>query len=84
VFISNRIAIAGLAFLAVAMSGSLLLVATKLFGIPAGILAVTLAALPFAILWFAMPLARRRTLDGGQRSTSNPAPRGSRNSDSSL
>src|SRR4029077_18263955 len=40
VFLSNRIAIAGLAFLALAMCGALLLVATKLFGSMAGALTV--------------------------------------------
>jgi hypothetical protein len=38
----------------------LLLVATKLFGAFAGILTVILSALPFVLLWFAMPLRRRR------------------------
>ncbi len=63
VFVSNRIVIVGLAFLALAMCGCLLLVATKLFGAFAGILTVTLSALPFALLWFALPLRRRRKLD---------------------
>jgi hypothetical protein len=67
VFISNRIVIAGLAFLALAMCGALLLVTTKLFGIPAGTLTASLGALPFAVLWFAIPLRRRRMLDARQR-----------------
>lgn len=67
VFVSNRIVIVGLAFLALAMCGCLLLVATKLFGAFAGILTVTLSVLPFALLWFAMPLRRRRTLDADER-----------------
>jgi drug/metabolite transporter (DMT)-like permease len=67
VFISNRIVIAGLIFLALAMCGCLLLVATKLFGVLAGILTLILGALPFAILWFAMPLLRRRKLHSGAR-----------------
>jgi hypothetical protein len=53
VFVSNRIVIAGLAFLALAMCGCLLLAATKLFGTSAGILTVILSAVPFALLWFA-------------------------------
>jgi hypothetical protein len=64
VFTSNRIVIAGLVFLAMAMCGCLLLVATYLFGVLAGLLTVILGAFPFAILWFAMPLLRRRKLDG--------------------
>lgn len=62
VFASNRIMIAGLAFLALAMCGCLLLVATTLFGVFAGLLTVSLAALAFATLWFAVPLLRRRRL----------------------
>ena len=63
VFAANRLAIAGIVFLALAMCGSLLLVATKLFGVLAGVLTVALAALPFAATWFAMPLRRRAALD---------------------
>ena len=63
VFTSNRIMIAGLAFLALAMCGCLLLIATTLFGVFAGLLTVAVAALPFATLWFALPLLRRRRLD---------------------
>jgi uncharacterized membrane-anchored protein len=63
VFVSNLIVIAGLAFLALAMCGCLLLVATKLFGQLAGLLTVVLGAVAFALLWFAMPLRRRHTLD---------------------
>lgn len=32
----------------------------------AGVLTVTLSTLPFALLWFAMPLRRRRTLDADE------------------
>lgn len=63
VFVSNRIIIAGLAFLALAMCGALLLVATKLFGAVAGTLTVALGALPFLLLWFLLPLRRRMQLD---------------------
>jgi hypothetical protein len=66
VFLSNRIVIVGLAFLALAMCGCLLLVATKLFGVFAGVLTTTLSALPFALLWFALPLRRRRALDADE------------------
>jgi hypothetical protein len=63
VFVSNRVVIAGLAFLALAMCGCLLLVTTKLFGVAAGILTALLGALPFAILWFALPVRRLRQLE---------------------
>ena len=64
---ANRIVIAGLGFLALAMCGSLLLVATKLFGILAGVLSVTLGALPFLTLWFVLPLRRRVQLRDRRR-----------------
>jgi SNF family Na+-dependent transporter len=63
VFSSNRIVIAGLAFLALAMSGSLLLVATKLFGETVGILTTAIGALVFTGLWFGVPLRRNVTRD---------------------
>lgn len=72
VFLSNRIVIAGLIFLALAMSGCLLLVATKLFGATAGILTVLFGSLPFALLWFAMPISRRRALDQREQAPSAP------------
>jgi len=73
VFSSNRVVIAGLAFLALAMCGCLLLVTTKLFGLTAGLLTAVVGSLPFAILWFAMPLRRLRMLEEHSRD-SLPAP----------
>jgi anti-anti-sigma factor len=61
VFLANGLSIAGLAFLALAMCGSLLLVTTKIFGATTGIVTAGLAALPFAGLWFVAPLLRRAT-----------------------
>jgi len=60
VMVANRLVVAGLAFLAAAMCGCLLFVATKLFGVLAGVLTVVLGGLPFATLWFLMPMHRRR------------------------
>ena len=71
VFSSNTVVIVGLAFLALAMCGCLLLVTSKLFGTTAGIVTAVLGALPFAVLWFALPLRRRRLLDKHDR---NPKP----------
>jgi hypothetical protein len=73
VFNSNRVVIAGLAFLALAMCGCMLLVTTKLFGIPAGVLTASAAALPFAVLWFAIPLRRLRMLDARRQGSNPPA-----------
>jgi hypothetical protein len=67
VFSSNRIVIAGLAFLALAMCGTLLLVATKLFGPSVGAITVIFGALPFLLLWFLLPLRRRVHLDAAAK-----------------
>jgi hypothetical protein len=70
---SNRIMIAGLASLALAMCGALLLVASKLFGVLPGVLTVLGAAVPFALLWFVVPLRRRYTVESSASSTEPPA-----------
>lgn len=63
VLVANRMTTAGLAFLALAMGGCLLLIATKLFGAGVGALsAIFFGGLPLLTLWFAMPLRRRRQL----------------------
>ncbi|MGH2831408.1 MAG: DUF6328 family protein [Solirubrobacteraceae bacterium] len=62
VFSSNRVVIAGLACLALAMCGCLLFVTTRLFGVSAGVLTASIGAIPFALLWFALPLRRLRAL----------------------
>jgi hypothetical protein len=67
VFSSNRVVILGLACLALAMCGCLLLVTTKLFGVTTGVVTAVLGALPFALLWFALPLRRVRMLDERNR-----------------
>jgi hypothetical protein len=69
VFVSNRVVIAGLGFLALAMCGCVLLVTSKLFGVLAGVLTVIFVAAPFATLWFAMPLRRRHELSARRSST---------------
>lgn len=67
VFSSNKVVIAGLACLALAMCGCLLLVTTKLFGVTAGALTAGVGALPFLLLWFAMPIRRLRMLQARER-----------------
>ncbi len=67
VFRSNRVVIAGLGFLALAMCGCLLLVTTKLFGAAAGTVTAVVGAVPFAALWFAVPLRRLWMLGGRRR-----------------
>jgi Family of unknown function (DUF6328) len=66
VFTANRLMITGLGFLALAMSGSLLLVATKLFGITTGAITVGIAASFFLVVWFGLPLMRKAKLNAGQ------------------
>jgi hypothetical protein len=80
VMVANRLMLAGMTFLAVAMCGCMLFVATKLFGVLAGALAVAFAGVPFAVLWLVMPLLRRRAIrarapvpGGGARSAAPPA-----------
>ena len=59
VFISNRLAIAGLATLALAMTCAILLITHLLFGTAATIVTVTLALATFILLWAVLPLKRR-------------------------
>jgi hypothetical protein len=73
----NRLVIAGLVFLALAMCGSLTLVASKLFGAGAGVATLGVAATVFGTAWFGLPLRRRRHRKQ-IRNTSPPAGRGSR------
>jgi hypothetical protein len=65
--VSNRIVIAGLGFLALAMCGCLLLLATYLFGALTGAITLAVSALPFLVMWFAMPLRRRARLEKANR-----------------
>ena len=56
--VANRVSIAGLGFLAGAMSGSLMLIGDLLLGRAAAIAVVVTAVLLFASLWLLAPLAR--------------------------
>jgi hypothetical protein len=67
VFLANRAMIAGLGFLALAMCGCLLLIATKLFGAGAGAVTAAVAAVPFVGLWFAVPIRRRHAIERQRR-----------------
>jgi len=59
VFISNRLAIAGLATLALAMTSAILLITHLLFGTVATVITVALALTMFVLLWAVLPLKRR-------------------------
>jgi len=63
VHLSNRLAIVGLGFLALAMTGAIMLVTDVLFGVLLTVIATGLAATMFALLWYVLPLARRGRLN---------------------
>ena len=62
VFLANRFAIVGFGFLALAMTGAVLLVTSFLYSDTTATVASALAGLTFALLWYAAPLARRAKL----------------------
>jgi predicted neutral ceramidase superfamily lipid hydrolase len=59
---SNRFAIAGICFLALAMIGAVTLITDFLYSTTATIVAGTIATLLFSWFWTALPLLRRRQL----------------------
>ena len=60
VLVANQLAIVGLTFLAIAMTGAILFVTDVLFdGLTAGI-ASGFVALSFVVLWYVIPLSRLR------------------------
>ena len=67
VFLANKLAIVGLVFLALAMTGVVLLVTDFIFGPVATAIATTVTALTFALLWYVLPLRRRRKLSQASR-----------------
>jgi hypothetical protein len=73
VYYSNRFAIIGLALLALAMTGAILLVTDFLFSLTAAVVAAGVALCVFGFFWFAMPLRRRLKLSAGQRPLGKPA-----------
>jgi len=60
VAIANRLTIAGLALVALAMTGVMLLISDVLFGAATAIVATALAATLFVLLWGVLPLRHRR------------------------
>jgi hypothetical protein len=62
VLVANRFAIAGLTFLAIAMTGAILLITDLLFGAIMAAIAAAAVALGFAAIWYALPLRRLRHL----------------------
>lgn len=70
---ANRLTIAGLVVLAIALTAATALVTHFLLGQTAAILTTCLVAIAFAALWFALPLRRRLTA-GGESAGPSPAP----------
>jgi L-asparagine transporter-like permease len=60
--VSNRLAIVGLAVLAVSLTGAVLLISDILFKSPAPAIFTAVTGLVFVILWGAVPVARRMRL----------------------
>lgn len=67
VLLANRFAIAGLAFLALAMTGAIVLITDLLYGGVATVIVGVAAVLAFVTLWYALPLRRRFSLERDER-----------------
>jgi hypothetical protein len=67
VTISNWLTVAGLAVLALAMGGVMLLIGDALFGRATAVISAAVAGLVFALLWGALPLWERRQAALGRR-----------------
>jgi hypothetical protein len=59
VLYANRFAIAGLVFLALAMTGAIMLITDVLFGTVATVVTTVTTVIVFSFFWFALPLRRR-------------------------
>jgi Family of unknown function (DUF6328) len=67
VLVSNRLAIAGMVFLALAMTGAVMLITDVLFGTAATVSFSLAAAAMFVVFWGALPLRRRLSLGEDER-----------------
>jgi hypothetical protein len=67
IFLANRFTIIGLGFLALAMTGAIVLITDVLFGGITTIVTGALAATAFVVVWYAMPLRRRISLTANAR-----------------
>jgi hypothetical protein len=63
IFVANRLAIAGMGFLALAMTGAIMLITDVLFGTGATVVFSLAALAMFAVLWGLLPLRRRLRSD---------------------
>lgn len=67
VLLANRFTIAGLAFLALAMIGAIVLITDVLFGSVTTIVTGIAAGVMFVALWYVLPLRRRLSLRRSER-----------------
>jgi hypothetical protein len=72
VYYSNRFSIIGLGFLALAMTGAIMLITDYLFGGMATVLMVAATVLVIGFFWFGLPLRRRLKLSAGQEPLEMP------------
>jgi hypothetical protein len=72
VYYSNRFSIIGIFFLALAMTGAIMLITDYLFGSTATIVMVAATVLVFGFFWFGLPLRRRLKLSAGQEPLGKP------------
>jgi hypothetical protein len=63
---SNRMSIAGLGFLALAMTGAVMLIADFIYSPTLTIISGAAAALLFSVLWYVLPLLGQRELQSGE------------------
>ena len=73
VYYANRFSIIGLVFLALAMTGAIMLITDFLFGSTATALMTAATILVFGFFWFGLPLRRRVSLSAGQKPLDKPA-----------
>lgn len=73
VYVSNRLSIAGLGFLALAMTGAIVLITDVLFGPLATAAFGIAAAAMFVLLWGVLPLRRRAGLAAAEKGDSDDA-----------
>jgi hypothetical protein len=67
VMISNKLVVAGIGTLALAMVGVMLLIGDVLYGTTAGIVAAVASAAIFGFLWMGLPLRERRVARAARR-----------------
>jgi hypothetical protein len=72
VYYSNRFSIIGLGFLALAMTGAIMLITDVLFGTAATVAMTAATILVFGFFWFGLPLQRRFRLAAGQEPLGKP------------